>query len=197
MEGTRPGHARGRAVRHAEPDGSDAVDGTHRSTRGRLQALQRRRVQALYRLGRRRRLDDEQRARRAAGVAREERRPRHAGDRLDHDRPDGRDGQHDLRRNGRGERLVRQRGRPRRLQVDRRRQPLVGASGQRRGGEGPRRRRHRDRPDEPEPHLHRDDGRSTRHLELERRTLHAAGRTASRPVRVEGRRQHVHAHLLA
>ena len=52
-------------------------------------------------------------------------------------------------------------------------------------------------PDEPEPHLHRDDGRAPRRLELERRALHAAWRAAARAVRVEGRRQLVHAHLLA
>jgi hypothetical protein len=88
-------------------------------------------------------------------------------------------------------------GRPRRLQVDRRRQPLVGAAWQRCGREGPRRRRHCNRPDEPEPHLHRDDGRPPRRLEHEWRTVHAAGRAAPRAVRVDGRRQHVHAYLLA
>ena len=106
------------------------------------------------------------------------------GDRLDPDRPERRDRQHDLRRHRRAERLERQRGRRRSLPLDRRRQPLDARPGQSRRGGEPRHRRHRGGPVESGPHPDRHRRRAARALVHLGRALHAAGRAAARAVGV-------------
>ena len=70
--------------------------------------------------------------------------------------------QHDLRRHRRAERRQRERGGPRSLPVDERRQQLVARRGQRARRQGSRHRRHRGRPVESEPHPDRHRRRAAR-----------------------------------
>ncbi len=182
--GCRPRHHAGRAARDAALGPADAVVRPCQRDGRRHAPLQRERVQALHRRRGRRRLAHEQRARRAAELEGAVDRDGLPVDRLAPDRSDRRDGQHDLRRHRRAQRLERQRGRRRSLPLDRRRQPLDARPGQScRGGE-PRHRRHRGRPVESEPHPHRYGRRSARALVDRGRALHAARRTAARAVGV-------------